>query len=122
IGKVVSQTLLASLPELGRLSGRQLSALVGLAPLAHDSGQRRGKRHIFGGRAEVRSKLYMAALGASRSPGPLGALYRRLRAAGKECKVALVAVARKVLTIVNAVVRSGQPYEAAHASLAGVHP
>ena len=122
IGKVVSQTLLASLPELGRLSGRQLSALVGLAPLAHDSGQRQGKRRIFGGRAEVRSKLYMAALGASRSQGPLGAFYRRLRAAGKECKVALVAVARKLLTIVNAVVRSGQPYDAAHASLAGVHP
>jgi transposase len=118
VGKVVSQTLLAALPELGRLSGRQLSALVGLAPLAHDSGKRHGKRRIFGGRAEVRAKLYMAALGASRSRGPLGVFYRRLRAAGKECKVALIAVARKVLTIVNAVVRRGQPYDADHASLA----
>lgn len=117
IGKVVSHTLLASLPELGRLSGRQLSALVGLAPFANDSGQRQGKRRIFGGRAEVRTKLYMAALSASRSQGPLGQFYRRLRAAGKECKVALVALARKVLTIVNAVVRNGQPYEADHAHL-----
>jgi transposase len=118
IGKVVSQTLLASLPELGTLTARQLTALVGLAPFAHDSGQSRGPRRIFGGRAEVRAKLYMAALTASRSKGPLGQFYQRLRAAGKLTKVALVAVARKLLTIANAVVRSGQPYDAAHTPVA----
>jgi transposase len=118
VGKVVSYTLLAGLPELGTLPTRQLTALVGLAPYADDSGQRRGKRRIFGGRAQVRSKLYMAALTASRSQGPLGQFYRRLRAAGKECKVALVALARKLLTIANAVVRSRQPYDLAFAPLA----
>jgi transposase len=116
-GKVVSYTLLAGLPELGALSARQLTALVGLAPFADDSGQRRGKRRIFGGRAEVRAKLYMAALSASRSAGPLGQFYQRLRAAGKECKVALVALARKLLTIANAVVSSGRPYDPAYAPL-----
>jgi transposase len=118
IGTVVSQTLLAGLPELGTLTARKLTALVGLAPFADDSGQRRGKRRICGGRAEVRTKLYMAALTASRSPSRLGQFYRRLREAGKTAKVALVAVARKLLTIVNAVVRSGQPYNAEFAPLA----
>lgn len=118
IGKVVSQTLLASLPELGTLTARQLTALVGLAPFADDSGQRRGKRRIFGGRAEVRAKLYLAALTVSRSKGTLGQFHQRLRAAGKAAKVALVAVARKLLTIANAVVRSGQPYDAEYAPLA----
>ena len=113
IGRVVSRTLLASLPELGKLTGKKLAALVGLAPFADDSGQRHGKRRIYGGRAEVRAMLYMAALTASRSRSPLGALFQRLRARGKEFKVAVVAVARKILTIVNAVVRSGQPYDAA---------
>jgi transposase len=93
IGKVVSQTLLASLPELGKLSSRQLAALVGLAPFADDSGMHRGKRRIFGGRAQVRSKLYLAALTASRSKGPLAEFYQRLRQAGKLPKVALVALA-----------------------------
>jgi transposase len=116
-GKVVSYTLLASLPELGTLPSRQLAALVGLAPFAHDSGQHRGQRRIFGGRAEVRSKLYMAALTVSRTKGPLGEFYRRLRAAGKACKVALVALARKLLTIANAVVSTGNPYDPAFAPL-----
>ena len=111
IGKVVSQTLLASLPELGTLSARQVAALVGLAPFAHDSGKHKGPRRIFGGRAEVRAKLYMAALTASRSPSPLGAFYQRLRDAGKKTKVALIALARKLLTIANAVVRSGIPFD-----------
>jgi transposase len=111
IGPVVSRTLLACLPELGTLSGKQISALVGLAPVANESGQWQGKRRIFGGRAEVRTKLYLAALSAARSEGPLGQFYRRLRTAGKGVKVALVALARKLLTIVNAVVRSGRPYE-----------
>ena len=120
IGPVSSRTLLASLPELGRLSGKQLAALVGLAPFAHDSGRHHGKRRIYGGRAEVRAVLYMGALTASRSQTPLGELFRRLRARGKEVKVALVAVARKLLTIVNAVVRSGRPYDAAHLQAAMV--
>jgi transposase len=113
IGPVVSRTLLASLPELGQLTGKKLAALVGLAPFANDSGRREGKRHIYGGRAEVRAMLYMAALTASRGQHSLGAMFRRLRERGKEFKVAIVAVARKILTIVNAVVRSGQPYDAA---------
>jgi transposase len=112
IGTVVSHTLLAGLPELGTLSARQLTALVGLAPFAHDSGQHRGQRRIFDGRAEVRAKLYMAALTARRSCDPLRRFYERLRAAGKAAKVALVAVARKLLTIANAVVRSGKAYDA----------
>ena len=111
IGKVVSHTLLASLPELGKLPTRQLSALVGLAPFANDSGGHRGKRRIFGGRAEVRAKLYLSALTVSRSKGSLGAFYRRLRAAGKECKVALVALARKLLTILNAILRDRTPWQ-----------
>jgi transposase len=118
IGKVVSQTLLASLPELGTLSARALAALVGLAPFADDSGQRRGQRRIFGGRADVRAKLYMAALTASRSHSSLGQFYQRLREAGKAAKVALVAVARKLLTIANAVVRNGQAYDPAFAPCA----
>lgn len=118
IGKVVSLSLLAGLPELGTLSGRKISALAGLAPFADDSGQKKGKRRIFGGRADVRSKLYMAALTASRSKSALGDFFRRLREAGKEFKVALIALARKLLTITNAVVRSGQPYDPAHAKLA----
>jgi transposase len=118
IGKVVSQTLLAGLPELGRLPSRRLSALVGLAPFADDSGVHRGKRRIFGGRAQVRSKLYLAALTASRCKGPLREFYQRLRKAGKLPKVALIAVARKILTIANAVVRSGQLYDPTYAPLA----
>ncbi len=114
IGKVTSHTLLASLPELGKVSGRKLSALVGLAPFADDSGQHKGKRRIFGGRADVRSKLYMAALTVTRSKNALGDFFRRLRDAGKEFKVALIALARKLLTIANAVVRSGRPYDPAH--------
>lgn len=114
IGPVVSRTLLASLPELGKLPGKKLAALVGLAPFADDSGRHKGKRRIYGGRAEVRAVLYMGAMTASRSHTPLGDLFRRLRARGKEFKVAIVAVAHKILTIVNAVVRSGQAYNAAH--------
>jgi transposase len=118
IGKVVSQTLLAGLPELGRLPSRRLSALVGLAPFADDSGVHRGKRRIFGGRAQVRSKLYLAALTASRCKGPLKEFYQRLRKAGKLPKVALIAVARKILTIANAVVRTGQFYDPTYVPLA----
>jgi transposase len=105
IGPTVARTLLADLPELGRLDRRAIAALVGVAPFNCDSGQQRGQRHIWGGRAPVRAALYMAALVASRHNAPLGAFYRRLRAAGKPAKVALVAVMRKLLTIVNAMIK-----------------
>jgi transposase len=113
IGAGVSRALLAGLPELGRLGSRQLAALVGLAPFARDSGQHKGKRHIAGGRSQVRAMLYMGAWSASRSKTPLGDFYRRLRAKGKEAKVALIALAHKMLTIANAVVRSGEAYDPA---------
>jgi transposase len=110
IGKTVSRTLLAALPELGTLSRQKIAALVGLAPVADDSGRHRGQRHIRGGRTAVRCALYMAALSAARFNPVLRAFYQRLRAAGKLPKVALTAVARKLLTILNAMLRSGQPW------------
>ena len=115
VGPIVSRTFLASLPELGRVSGKKLAALVGLAPYAHDSGRQTGKRRIWGGRGEVRAKLYMAALTVSRGTTPFAAFFRRLCAQGKPSKVALIALARKLLTVVNAVVRSGMPYDVAAA-------
>ena len=105
IGPTVARTLLADLPELGRLDRRAIAALVGVAPFNCDSGQQRGQRHIWGGRAPVRAALYMAALVATRHNAPLRAFYGRLRAAGKPAKVALVAVMRKLLTIVNALIK-----------------
>ena len=105
IGPTVARTLLADLPELGRLDRRAIAALVGVAPFNCDSGQQRGQRHIWGGRAPVRAALYMAALVATRHNAPLGAFYRRLRSAGKPAKVALVAVMRKLLTIINAMIQ-----------------
>ena len=105
IGPTVARTLLAELPELGRLDRRAIAALVGVAPFNCDSGQHRGQRHIWGGRAPVRAALYMAALVATRHNAALSAFYRRLRAAGKPAKVALVAVMRKLLTIVNAMIK-----------------
>ena len=111
IGPGISRALLAGLPELGRLASRKLAALVGLAPFARDSGQHKGKRHIAGGRSQVRAMLYMGAWSASRSKTPLGDFYRRLRAKGKEAKVALIALAHKMLTIANAVVHTGRPYD-----------
>ncbi len=110
VGPVVARTLPAALPELGTWTRRQVAALAGLAPRARDSGRFRGQRTIGGGRASVRSVLYMAALSAARSNGPLRAFYRRLRAAGKAAKPALVAVARKLLTFVNAMLRDGRPW------------
>jgi transposase len=105
IGPTVARTLLADLPELGRLDRRAIAALVGVAPFNCDSGQQRGQRHIWGGRAPVRAALYMAALVATRHNAPLRVFYRRLRAAGKPAKVALVAVMRKLLTLVNAMIK-----------------
>lgn len=113
VGKATISTLLAEVPELGKLSGREVSALVGVAPINRDSGTMRGKRSIFGGRPDVRRVLYMAALVASRHNPVIKAFYQRLLAAGKPKKVALVACMRKLLTILNAMVRSGKPWDQA---------
>lgn len=113
VGPVVARTLLAELPELGQLDRRQIAALVGLAPFNRDSGQWRGRRCIWGGRASVRATLYMAGLVAARHNVVLRVFYQRLRDAGKPPKVALVAVMRKLLTLLNAMVRDTQPWRAA---------
>jgi transposase len=105
IGPTTARTLLAELPELGRLDRRAIAALVGVAPFNCDSGQHRGQRHIWGGRAAVRASLYMAALVATRHNPVLAAFYRRLRAVGKPAKVALVATMRKLLTILNTMMK-----------------
>lgn len=105
IGPVASQTLLAELPELGQLSRRAIAALVGVAPVAHDSGAMRGKRAIAGGRASVRAVVYMATLVATRCNPVIRACYQRFLAAGKPKKVALVACMRKLLTMLNAMLR-----------------
>lgn len=102
VGPVLATTLLADLPELGRLNRRQIAALVGVAPLNWDSGQQRGTRHIWGGRAPVRTALYMATLSAVRCNPVIRAFFERLSAAGKPRKVVLVACMRKLLTILNA--------------------
>ena len=105
IGPIVSAVLLGELPELGSLSHKQIATLVGVAPLARDSGTLRGKRLIWGGRAPVRTALYLAALCGRRWNPQLKVFYDRLIAAGKPKKVALIACARKLLTVVNAMVR-----------------
>jgi transposase len=110
VGRVLSLTLLAELPELGRLSRRQIAKLVGVAPLSRDSGTLRGRRFVQGGRASVRAVLYMGALVASRRNPVIAAFYRRLVAAGKPKQLALVACMRKLLTMLNAMVRSGAPW------------
>jgi transposase len=106
VGKVVSTTLLIELPELGQLNRRKIAALVGVAPLNHDSGTMRGKRTVWGGRAKLRAVLYMAALVGVRHNPVIAAFYQRLLKAGKAKKVALVACMRKLLTILNAMIRS----------------
>lgn len=106
VGPIVSRTLLGYLPELGRLNRKQIAALAGLAPFNNDSGKHAGKRSIWGGRAEVRSVLYMAAVTAVRWNDVLATFYRRLVAAGKPKKVALTAVMRKLLTRLNAMMRA----------------
>ena len=110
VGPVVSRTLLGELPELGTLTHKQIAALVGVAPRARDSGTLRGKRIVWGGRASVRAALYMGALVATRYNPAIRAFYTRLRAAGKPAKVALVACMRKLLTILNAILRTGTPW------------
>ncbi len=111
VGPVVSRTLLTDLPELGRLNRKQIAALVGVAPLARDSGTLRGKRVIWGGRAPVRAVLYMSALVAAHRNPVIRAFYRRLLAMGKPKKVALVACMRKLLTILNAMMRTNTMWQ-----------
>lgn len=110
VGPVLSYTLIAAVPELGVLDRREIAKLVGVAPLNDDSGKHKGKRVTYGGRRAVRKTLYMATLVASRHNPPIKALYDRLRAAGKDAKLALTACMRKLLVILNAMVRDGQPW------------
>lgn len=107
VGPVVSTTLLAELPELGTLTHKQLAALVGVAPLNRDSGTFRGRRTVWGGRARVRAALYMGTIAATRFNAAIKAFYERLLAAGKPKKVALTACMRKLLTILNSMLRHG---------------
>ena len=111
VGRVTAVTLLAELPELGRLSRREIAALVGVAPLNRDSGTLRGKRMVWGGRAPVRAVLYMATLVGIRHNPILRTFYERLRAAGKPFKVAATACMRKLLTILNAMVRQQRHWD-----------
>jgi transposase len=113
VGDIVSRSLIADLPELGSLDRKQIAALVGIAPLNRDSGKMRGKRTTWGGRAKVRAVLYMAALVASRRNPVLKDFYQRLLHAGKAKKLALTAVMRKLLTILNAMVRDNKQWQSA---------
>jgi transposase len=106
VGPVSSRTLIGELPELGTLDRKRIAALVGVAPLARESGKRKGARVIFGGRGQVRAALYMVAITAIRTNVPIRQFYQRLRAAGKPAKVAIVACMRKILIILNAMVRT----------------
>jgi transposase len=110
IGRITSGTLLVALPELGRLDRREIAALVGLAPFNRDSGTMRGRRSIYGGRARIRTLLYMAATTAVRCNPVIRAFYQRLKSRGKPHKVALVACMRKMLTILNAMLRESTPW------------
>jgi transposase len=110
VGPITSGTLLVALPELGSLNRRAIAALVGVAPLNWDSGKMRGRRSIHGGRARIRTLLYMAATSAVRSNPLIRQFYERLKARGKPHKVAMVACMRKILTILNAMVRKSTPW------------
>jgi transposase len=110
VGKATLRTLIAELPELGRLDRRKIASLVGVAPINRDSGVSRGRKTIAGGRAPVRTALYMAALVASRANPVIAAHYQKLRAAGKAAKQALTACIRKLLVILNAILRDRKPW------------
>ncbi|MFH0824772.1 MAG: IS110 family transposase [Pseudomonadota bacterium] len=111
IGTVTARVLLASLPELGKADRKQISCLVGVAPLNRDSGAKKGKRSIQGGRASVRHALYMATVSAVRFNAVIKTFYKRLREAGKPVKVAMVACMRKILVITNAMVKSRRTFQ-----------
>ncbi|MEL7083154.1 MAG: transposase, partial [Cyanobacteria bacterium J06597_1] len=110
VGRVVATVLLARLPELGQLHHKQLASLVGVAPFNQDSGKTRGRRRIVGGRAMVRSALYLSALVAVQHNSVIRAFYQKLLAAGKAKKLALIACAHKLLTILNAILKHQQPW------------
>ena len=114
-GPVLSHTLLALAPELGQASRREIAALIGVAPYDHDTGVLKGRRSIWGGRSDVRRVIYMAAMTASRFNPVLKAFHQRLIDAGKPPKVAIIAVARKILTILSAMLRTGQQWSPARA-------
>lgn len=111
VGPIISRTLIAEMPELGSLDRKEIAALAGLAPYTRQSGTWRGKSFIGGGRTRVRTALYMGAMNAKRWNPPLKAFFERLVAAGKPKKVAVIAVARKLLTILNAIVRDKTPWQ-----------
>ena len=115
IGTVTSACLLAGLPELGKLNHKKIAALVGVAPFNCDSGQYRGKRRVWGGRPQIRRVLYMATLVAARYNPVIKEFYQRLRGVGKPAKLALTACMRKLLTIVNAIIRDHKPWQADYA-------
>jgi transposase len=110
IGPISSHTMLACLPELGTLDRGQIAALVGVAPFNNDTGKYRGRRHVQGGRADVRAVLYMATLAAIRSNAAIRTFHQRLIKAGKAKKVAITACMRKLLTILNAMLRTNKPW------------
>jgi len=119
VGPVLSTALLAGLPELGKLDRKQIAALAGVAPLNNDSGTKRGRRTVWGGRAAVRGPLYMAALVATRFNPTIRQLYHRLLSAGKLKKIALIACMRKLLTILNAVLKHRAPWRYTHSCVIG---
>lgn len=110
VGAVTTLTMLAKCPELGTLNRREIAALTGVAPLANDSGKHRGKRFIWGGRADVRAVLYMATISAIRCNEPIKTFAERLKRAGKPPKVVIVACMRKLLTIMNAMLKNNAPW------------
>lgn len=112
IGPVTAHVLMAQMPELGRLSPKKIAALAGLAPMNHDSGAMRGQRHIRGGRSRVRQALYMAALAATRTSMRLNQFYQRIKQRAKSVKIAIIATARKLLTMLNAMCRDNVKYSA----------
>ena len=113
VGNALARTLIADLPELGTLDRKKIAALVGVAPFNRDSGTLRGKRIVWGGRTAIRATLYMAALVAARHNAIIASFYRRLLAAGKPKKLALTACMRKLLTILNAILRDQKPWQTA---------
>lgn len=115
VGPVTTLTMLAKCPELGKLNRREIAALTGVAPLANDSGKHRGKRFIWGGRADVRAVLYMAAVSAIQHNEPIKAFAERLKKAGKAHKVVIVACMRKLLTIMNAMLKNNTPWNVKNA-------
>ena len=122
VGPTIARTLIAELPELGQLSRRQIAALAGLAPFTRQSGQWRGRSFIAGGRVAVRTALFMGAMVAKRHNSILKAFFDRLVAAGKPKMVALIAVARKLLTILNAILRDCLPWQTSLTSKTVAHP